>query len=176
MINQNGLLIKSYLSLNSIMHSESDFQQIYKDNYPKVISLCLGYVKGNEALAKDLTQEVFVKVWQHLEGFREQSKISTWIYRITVNTCLHELRKKKYVDLKTDIPAENPSNPMENEARFESMYACINKLSVENRSIILLELEELPQVEIAEIIGLSHAAIRTRIHRIKEQLANCVQS
>lgn len=157
------------------MSKDSDFQQIYKENYPKVIRLCLGYVKGNEALAKDLTQEVFVKVWQHLDGFREQSKISTWIYRITVNTCLQELRKKKYLALKIDVPVEKSSNPLETEARFESMYRCINKLSAENKSILLLELEEVPQVEIAEIIGISHAAIRTRIHRIKEQLANCVK-
>ncbi len=157
------------------MSNELEFQQIYKENYPRVIGLCLGYVKGNEFLAKDLAQEVFVKVWQNLSHFREQSKISTWIYRITVNTCLQELRKKKYIELKIDITNDSVPNPIETENRFESMYKCINSLSVENRSIILLELEEVPQNEIAEIIGITHAAIRTRIHRIKEQLSNCVK-
>jgi len=157
------------------MSKETDFHQIYTANYPKVISLCLGYVKGNEFLAKDLAQEVFVKVWQNLPHFRQQSKISTWIYRITVNTCLQELRKKKYLDLTMDIAQETTSNTIEIEDQFQQMYKCINSLSPENRSIILLELEEVPQTEIAEIIGISHAAIRTRIHRIKEQLSNCVK-
>ncbi|HLW31360.1 MAG TPA: RNA polymerase sigma factor [Aequorivita sp.] len=157
------------------MSNKTDFQNIYKENYSRVMGLCLGYVKGDEFLAKDLAQEVFVKVWQNLPQFRQQSKISTWIYRIAVNTCLQELRKKKYVDLKIDVEDESSSNSIETESRFESMYKCINSLSAENKSIILLELEAVPQNEIAEIIGISHAAIRTRIHRIKEQLSNCVK-
>ena len=157
------------------MNKELEFQNIYQQNYPRVISLCLGYVKGNEFLAKDLAQEIFLKVFQNLPHFKQQSKVSTWIYRITVNTCLLELRKKKYVDLKTDVENEETSNPIETENRFEKMYKCIDSLSTENRSIILLELEEVPQNEIAEIIGISHAAIRTRIHRIKDQLSNCVK-
>ena len=56
------------------------------------------------------------------------------------------------------------------------MYRCIDKLSAENKSIILLELEGLPQKEIAEITGINHAAIRTRIHRIKDQLSKCVKN
>lgn len=156
------------------MNNEKEFQRIYQENYAKVISLCLGYVKGNEFLAKDLAQEVFVKVWQSFQDFRNQSHVSTWIYRITVNTCLQELRKKKYVDLKIDLEHDNTSKAAENEVRFEAMYKCINTLNAENKSIILLELEEVPQSEIAEIIGVSHVAIRTRIHRIKEQLSKCV--
>lgn len=165
--------MKSKLRLQQ-MNRESAFQQIYKENYPRVVGLCLGYVKGDDSLAKDLAQEVFIKVWQNLQSFRSQSKISTWIYRITVNTCLQEVRKKKYVELKVDVQNEATSHPMEIEARFESMYKCINTLNPENRSIILLELENVPQNEIAEIIGISHSAIRTRIHRIKEQLSKCV--
>ncbi len=156
------------------MSKELEFQQIYKENYPRVIGLCLGYVKGDESLAKDLAQEVFVKVWQNLQTFRHQSKISTWIYRITVNTCLQELRKKKYVQLKIDIANDAGPKPIELENKFNAMYKCINQLSSENKSIILLELEEVPQTEIAEIIGISHSAIRTRIHRIKDQLSKCV--
>lgn len=156
------------------MNNQKTFQHIYEANYSRVIGLCLGYVKGNEALAKDLTQEVFIKVWQHLHSFRNQSKISTWIYRITVNTCLQELRKKKYAELKIDVAYEETSNPLEKEAKFISMYRCIDRLNAENKTIILLDLEDVPQSEIAEITGISHAAIRTRIHRIKEQLSNCV--
>lgn len=156
------------------MSKEKDFQKIYETNYHPVMSLCLGYVKGNTFLAKDLVQEVFVKVWQHLPHFRGQAKPSTWIYRITVNTCLQELRKKKYVDLKMDIANESSPNISETEKQFQQMYNCINALRPENKTIILLELDSIPQQEIAAIIGISHAAVRTRIHRIKEQLTKCV--
>ncbi|MDT0648263.1 RNA polymerase sigma factor [Zunongwangia sp. F260] len=156
------------------MNNEVYFNRIFEENYPRVMGLCFGYVSGNEDLAKDLAQEVFLKVWQNLNNFKGESKIATWIYRITVNTCLQELRRKNHVSLKIDMAAEVTANQNEKESRFAEMYRCINKLSPENKSIILLELEEVPQQEIANIIGISHRAVRTRIHRIKEQLSKCV--
>lgn len=62
----------------------------------------------------------------------------------------------------------------EREQQLEQLYQCIHNLSATNRSIILLVLEGLPQIEISEIIGIRHEAIRTRIHRIKDQLTKCV--
>ncbi|WGK65776.1 RNA polymerase sigma factor [Croceiramulus getboli] len=73
----------------------TDFDSIYKDHYDAVFRLCLGYVSGDEDTAKDLTQESFVKVFQNLPSFRQEAALGTWIYRITVNTCLAFLRKKK---------------------------------------------------------------------------------
>jgi len=156
------------------MNKEEQFQNIYYKNYPNVIRLCLGYVNGREDLAKDLAQEVFIKVWQNLQSFRNNSNISTWIYRITVNTCLQELRRKKVKHLTLNIAADKTINPDEKEDQFMEMYRCINTLSSDNKTIILLELENVPQLEIAQITGISHQAVRTRIHRIKEQLSKCV--
>lgn len=158
------------------MNFEVYFEKIYNEYYQKVFGLCLGYVKGNTALAKDLAQDVFVKVWLNLKNFRKESKLSTWIYRIAVNTCLQELRKKQYLSLKFDIEAEETNETQaRDETRLNRMYACINQLSLQNQSIILLELDDVPQAEIAEIIGLSHQVVRTRIHRIKTQLSKCVK-
>lgn len=139
--------------------------------------LCLGYVAGDIDMAKDLTQEVFIKVWNNLESFRKESNITTWMYRIAVNTCLMSLRKlkkapKNRVDLK-DTPAEN-ENIKEKERQFEKMYRCIERLSPTNKAIILMELEGMPQKEIAQVMGLKHEAIRTRVHRIKNKLTKCV--
>lgn len=158
------------------MIPEEQFEQIYHESYPKVIGLCLGYMGGNEDLAKDVAQEVFIKVWENLKTFRNESALSTWIYRITVNTCLQELRKKQHLPLNMDIEDEPSGDPIAQELRYQSMYSCINALPVENRSIILLELEDIPQVEIAEIMGMTHQAIRTRIRRIKVQLSTCVNN
>ncbi len=160
------------------MKLESRFEEIYNANYPMVLRLCLGYSNGNKALSKDLAQEVFIKVWENLQSFRNQSSISTWIYRITVNCCLLEFRKKK------TVPIGNHLNHLQSaEINFKDhtelqqyrMHQCISKLKPENKSIILLELEGLPQKEIADIMGLSHETIRVRIHRIKNELIKCVK-
>ena len=159
---------------------DNRYKELYKAHYPKVMRLCLGYVAGDEDLAKDLSQEIFIKIWENLENFRSESNISTWIYRISVNTCLSKLRTKKknsrtigLVDV-PDIIEEHSNADRENQ--LARLYACIKKLSETNRAIILLVLEGLPQHEISDIIGIKHDAIRTRIHRIKNQLTKCVSN
>ena len=131
-------------------------------------------------LASELSQEVFIKVWENLYSFRQESAASTWIYRITVNTCLIHLRKKKEISISkvlNTIEAESEEDLIhENtEQNLRNLYACIDTLNKENKSIILLELEGIPQKEIADIMGLNHDAIRVRIHRIKNELTKCVQ-
>lgn len=157
---------------------KSQFKRVYDLNYPKVIRLCLGYTNGNMSLSKDLAQETFIKVWQNLESFRNESSISTWIYRITVNTCLIELRKKKDVRLTKHLNhlEASPNDFFDDkEIKLKKLYQCISKLKTENKSIILLELEGLPQKDIAEVMGLTHDVIRVRIHRIKKELTKCVK-
>src|SRR5690606_25085771 len=118
------------------MKDNIKFEQIYYENHSKVVRICMGYVKGNEPLAQDLAQEVFVKVWEGLEGFNGDSKISTWIYKITVNTCLLELRKKKYTS-NSNIEDQAEVNEMEmdvqKENRLNQLYRCIQHLSVEKK-------------------------------------------
>lgn len=162
-------------------HLESLFKDLYQTNYPKVYRLCLGYMKGNSTQANELCQEVFIKVWENLSSFRQESAISTWVYRITVNTCLLYLRKKKDIPVSKLLnnleshPEEEENSTVEKEQKLASLYRCIENLNKENKSIILLELEGIPQKEIAEIMGLNHEAIRVRIHRIKNELTKCVQ-
>lgn len=158
------------------MIREQQFQEIYQQNYRKVIGLCLGYVNGDEDMARDLAQEVFIKVWQNLKTFRNEASISTWIYRIAVNTCLQQLRGKKFLPLTIDIVDEVNEEQFSNEKRYHNMYACINRLSGVNKSIILLELQDMPQKEISNIIGISYEALRIRLHRIKNQLSKCVKN
>lgn len=154
-----------------------NFTKIYQEHYDKVHRLCLGYINGDEALAKDVAQDVFIKVWEHLDEFQHKSSVGTWIYRITVNTCLLCIRKDKkmkqlsFTDIKDDIQEEN-----DDQNRLQKMYACIHKLKQTERIIILLVLEGLPQKEIAEVTGHSHENIRVLVHRIKEKLTKCVSN
>lgn len=151
------------------------FTKIYQEHYDKVHRLCLGYVNGDEALAKDLAQDVFIKVWEHLDAFQQKSSIGTWIYRITVNTCLLFIRKdKKKKQLSFTEINEEVQEESDDQSRFKKMYACIHTLKETERIIILLVLEGLPQKEIAEVTGHSHQNIRVLVHRIKEKLTKCV--
>ncbi|QHI37419.1 ECF RNA polymerase sigma factor SigE [Kordia antarctica] len=153
------------------------FTKIYQKHYDKVHRLCLGYVNGDQALAKDLAQDVFIKVWEHLDQFQQKSSIGTWIYRITVNTCLLFIRKDKkkkqlsFTEIQDEVQEET-----NDQNRVKQMYVCIHKLKQTERIIILLVLEGLPQKEIAEITGHSHENIRVRVHRIKEKLTKCVSN
>ena len=159
---------------------EKQFKQAYEANFSKVMRLCLGYVGGNSEQAKELTQEVFVKVWESLDKFRGESNIGTWIYRIAINTCLVSIKKQKRIAKNYQVEEvpnlESSNSEVDKEQMLRQMYACINKLSEINRAIILLELDSIPQKTIAEIMGLKHEAVRTRIHRIKSELTKCVKN
>ena len=169
----------SVQSTIKMTEQELHFKLLYEENYPKVMRLCLGYVGGNQELASDLTQEVFVKTWKNLKSFRQESNITTWIYRIAVNTCLMNLRKKKQNQQFASVDSEGITEESETsiweERQYQEMYRCINTLGVTNKAIILMELEGLAQKDIAKVMGLKHEAIRTRIHRIKIQLSKCVK-
>lgn len=145
------------------------FEEIHKAYWPKVYRQCLGYMNDSDA-AKDIAQEIFIKIWQQLPKFRNESAISTWIFRIAVNTCMRQIEIDKRMP-KSELPAEIMQEEAVNtESEVQFLYQCISELPELDRIIISLELEELKQKEIAKIVGLSESNIRVRIHRIKEKL------
>jgi RNA polymerase sigma-70 factor (ECF subfamily) len=147
------------------------FEDIYKQFSPGVFRLCMGYVNDYDK-ARDLTQETFIAVWKYLPTFRNESKISTWIYRIASNICFAALKKSKRF-IAADFPDGLVYEPdSSNEQQLQFLYKCIAELDETDRIIISLVLEEVPQDEIAAIVGLTYANIRTKIHRIKEKLAS----
>lgn len=160
------------------MEKQLRFDEIFEQHYPKVLRLCRGYFNGDTDFANDAAQEVFMKVWEHFDSFRGDSAVSTWIYRISVNTCLVLLRKKKS---KKEVPTDEipagaaDSEPDEKEEKLIKMYSCIQKLEEINRMIILMVLENIGYDEIAKVIGTTEENVRVRIHRIKKSLTQCVQ-
>ncbi|MFD0795632.1 RNA polymerase sigma factor [Mucilaginibacter litoreus] len=148
----------------------TNFEDIYSRYAPQIYRVCLGYTNDAEQ-AKDLVQETFISVWKNLSNFRKQSQLSTWIFRIATNHCLRALEVAKRMPLAeipfhlADIENESP------EEKLKYLYLCIAELEEAERIIISLELEGLPQAEIAAIVGLSNGNIRVKIHRIKEKLA-----
>lgn len=154
------------------MDKEELFKEIFQNNSRKIYHLCYGYT-GDDDSANDLMQETFMKVWQNLDKFRNQALISTWIYRIAVNTCLSYLRvqKRQAKDELTDNIIENqPEEVSEKNNQVSQLYQCIAQLDENERIIITMVLDEVPYSEIAEISGISEGNLRVKIHRIKLKL------
>ena len=130
----------------------------------------MAYINDHEH-ASDLTQETFIAVWQNLSSFRNDSNISTWIFRIATNNCLRAIEKKKRITI-TGLPLDMPVIHEETkEEKLNFLYTCIAELEETERIIISLVLEDIPQSEIASVVGLSEVNTRVKIHRIKEKLS-----
>jgi RNA polymerase sigma-70 factor (ECF subfamily) len=146
------------------------FENIYKTYWQKVFRLCMGYVNNTDT-AKDLTQDTFIKIFQQLPKFRNESSIGTWIFRIASNTCLRQIQKDNKMP-KSEFPinmtAEALDISIEDDLKF--LYQCLSELKEVERIIIALELEDINQKEIAKIVGISESNVRVKIHRIKEKL------
>lgn len=148
------------------------FKKLIEENSKRVFNLCYGYT-GDADVANDLMQETFIKVWQNLDKFRNQSQLSTWIYRIGVNTCLSHLRsaKRKPTEELNDYIIENHTEEVsEKSEQIAALYRAIAQLEENERIIITMVLEEIPYAEIAEVSGISEGNLRVRIHRIKHKL------
>lgn len=150
-----------------------NFEEIYHDYWKKIFRLCMGYVNDDDA-AKDLCQETFVAVFQQLPKFRQESSVGTWIYRIATNICLRQIIIEKRMP-KSELPFQIKDNSekdriIEQDKMTDFLYQCISELPELERIIISLELDEMKQVEIAEVVGISPSNVRVRIHRIKEKL------
>ncbi|WP_158824958.1 RNA polymerase sigma factor [Mucilaginibacter lacusdianchii] len=148
----------------------TNFDDIYNQYAPQIFRVCMGYTNDADQ-AKDLVQETFISVWKNLSSFRNQSAIGTWIFRIATNHCLRAIEVSQRM-VKIELPYQIPETPDESpEEKLQYLYRCIAELEETDRIIISLVLEDLAQAEIAEIVGLSHANVRVKVHRIKDKLA-----
>jgi len=158
--------------------TEQEFTDIYKLHASKIYRLCLGYASGDNELANEWLQEAFIKVWTHRNSFKGNSSIDTWIYRIAVNVCLGDLRKaRKSVSVQEDLLSSSHDDNSDNdEDNIRKMYHCIDKLNQQNKALIILELENIPQSTIADTVGLAHGTLRTRLSRIRQSLLKCIEN
>jgi RNA polymerase sigma-70 factor, ECF subfamily len=157
---------------------DDDFKKIVAENEQRITNICR-YYAANDEDQKDIYQEVLINVWKSLDSFRGDAAISTWIYRIAVNTALgftgKEFRRLKF-NTPVDSPAlqnltdENPGEGLEKEAQLDALRAAVSRLSVIDNALISLTLEGLSSREIADIIGITEPNVRVKIHRIKQDL------
>ena len=157
--------------------NKKTFETIYCQHHPMVLQMCLGYTKGNRHTASDLSQETFISVWNNLDKFRGASSYKTWIYRITVNTCLQYIKKEKTSPILSEdnrpIIAESDEPTNDN---IQKLYKAIGQLKKIVRLIIMMVLENQNYETISEVIGIKPTNVRVKIHRIKKRLETILKN
>lgn len=160
------------------------FEDIVKKYENKVYGIVFHMMK-NQNEVEDLAQEVFLKVYKNLDRFKGDSSLYTWIYKITVNLCLDELKKRKniiYLDEKIsvedgEIDKELPSNERLQEELYEdkelkeNLHRCINKLPDKQKMMIVLrDIKGFSYDEIAEITNNKIGTVKSQINRARLKL------
>lgn len=158
---------------------EEKFRKIIAENDDRIKRICC-YYNPNKEDQKDMYQEILVNVWKSLDSFRGNAAISTWIYRIAVNTSLSftgkAFKEMKLMvngtteNLNSIIDDEFLSEKLKQEEQLNLLQTELNLLSVIDKSLISLLLEGLSMREIADVIGITEPNVKVKIHRIKDQL------
>jgi len=139
-----------------------------------ILKVCQVYC-WNPGDREDLFQEIIIQLWKAWPGFRGDSKFSTWLYRISLNTAISGLRKQKtpmvYMEPE-NLPADtrDESDAEEKEERLKKFYSAIRQLSELERAIIMLYLEDKSYEEMEDILGINQNSLRVKMNRAKEKL------
>lgn len=153
---------------------EKEFLHIITENQGIIHKVCSIYCDLDED-RRDLFQEILVQLWKSYPSFRNESKFSTWMYRVALNTAITSFKKEKRQPDKTGISYENLHLIEEMyDTRTEDQIRLLNKavsqLTGIEKSIILLFLEDKKYEEIAEITGITQNYVRVKMNRIKKKL------
>jgi len=155
------------------MHKKEAFVGLIKENEGVIFKITSVYSNDKED-QKDLYQEIIYQLWKSFDSFKGNSKISTWMYRVALNTSIAHLNrgKKRIKQANIDFELLNISYEHDTliEERMSILYNHIKSLNTVEKGIILLFLEGKPYDEIAVITGFTKTNIGTRLNRIKEKL------
>lgn len=156
------------------------FEKLIFDYQKKVFNICYRYLENYDD-ASELAQEVFIKIYKGISGFKEQSLLSTWIYKITVTTCIDEIRKrKKYNTVSIDDTEriieivdydDSPCENIEKQEVKKEILNAINRLNEEHKTVIILrDIQGLSYEEIAQSLDVPLGTIKSRIKRARENI------
>lgn len=152
---------------------ENDFARVVREHKGTIYTVCYMFSKDEDEVA-DLFQDILINLWKGFEGFRGDSSVRTWVYRVSLNTCISADRKKKRrgetVPLSMDINLFEDSGDDVKQIRM--LQSRISRLGPFDRAIVLLWLENLSYDEIGAIVGITAKNVSVRLFRIKEQLRN----
>jgi RNA polymerase sigma-70 factor, ECF subfamily len=156
-----------------VPESEKPFVALINDNQGLIHKVCMLYENDRDA-RNDLFQEIVLQLWRSFPTFRGEAKITTWMYRIALNTAISGLRKQGR-SIKTEDIHERHFNFADDhddlqEENFQKLQWAIRQLTEIERAMIMMALDEIPYEEIAETIGITQNNVRVRMNRIREKL------
>jgi len=150
---------------------EKRFAQLVKEHKSTIYSVCYMFSQDEDEVS-DLFQETLINMWKGIDSFRDESKISTWIYRVALNTCLLQERKKKKevqkVPLTMDVNFFEDTDA--NATQIRQLHERIGKLGLVDRAIVMMWLEDMSYDEIGAVMGITAQNVGVKLFRIKEQL------
>ena len=157
--------------LKPMTKKETDFERMVREHKSTVYTVCYMFSKDTDEV-NDLFQEVLINLWKGFDSFRGESKVDTWIWRIALNTCISDDRKKKRRGERVplEMAADLYTDTDEDTKQIRQLYARINKLGIMDRALVLLWLENLSYEEIGAIAGISAKNVSVKLVRIKQQL------
>ncbi|MFS4447335.1 RNA polymerase sigma factor [Maribacter sp. 2307UL18-2] len=171
------LTIETILLKNIAQGNQEAFKQLYVLYKNKVYNTAIGYLQNIEE-AEEITQDVFLTIYNKANTFKGKSKVGTWIYRITVNKALNQLEKKKRSPLSGNgimewesVDFDHPGIQLENKEKARFLFAEINKLSENQKTAFLLSyVEGLPRQEVADIMEITLKSVESLLQRAKQNL------
>ncbi len=146
-----------------------DFDRLVYEHQGLIWKVCRTYC-ANEEDQRDLFQDILVKLWKGKETFQHKSKISTWLYRISLNQAIDRSRRRRPAAEELRETADAGDRSDHDRYDIEALYLAIDKLAPLEKAMILLYLEQLPYRDIAEVIGISEKNVSVKLVRIKEKL------
>ncbi|MBR6283642.1 MAG: sigma-70 family RNA polymerase sigma factor [Muribaculaceae bacterium] len=151
---------------------EELFARLVREHKSTIYTVCYMF-SNDEDEVNDLFQETLINVWKGMDGFREESKFSTWVYRVALNTCLMQERKKKREGEK--VPLSMSVNLFEDSddakiKQVRQLHERIGRLGLVDRALVMLWLEGMSYDEIGSIMGITTQNVAVKLFRIKEQL------
>lgn len=150
--------------------TEREFTQLVQEQKSTIYTVCYMFARDKDEAA-DLFQDVLINLWKGIGKFRNDSEISTWVYRVSLNTCISADRKKRKMpttrlDMNIDLFDDDDTD----SRQIQVLRQRIQRLQSLDRAIVLLWLESLSYQEIADIVGLTPKNISVRLTRIRLQL------
>lgn len=152
-----------------------DFQDFLDENHRVIAKVARLYTDTQEDF-NDYYQECIVQLWRSFGTFRGDSKVSTWVYRVCLNVCLSQLRKKKknIFTTREEIPDISDERDTHQEEQLALLYKAMKLLKESDRAVILLYLEEKSYKEMAEILGITVTNVGAKVNRVKNQLKQII--
>lgn len=160
----------------SVSHKGS-FIQLIEENKGIIHKICMMYT-STQADKEDLYQEISLQLWRSFRTYRSESKFSTWLYRVSLNTAISSVRKerRRVATVELDQVEHFVSRESEQEGKTRMLFKAVSQLNKVDRAIILLWLEEKEYVEISEVMGISQSAVSVRLVRIRERLKSIMKN